>query len=593
MTAKKCPIPDDALDDRLAAVGTSGSGKSYNIGTAIERALALGRRVGIVDPTGVHYGLRLSADGSKASRWPIVIFGGPHGDLPLSENAGQLIGEACAAMAESFILDLSELGTRAAERRFMLAFYSALYRHTTGEPLILVTDEADMFAPQVVTDKDGGAPKLLGILETIVRRGRVKGFIPWLITQRPAVLNKNVLSQADGLIAMKLTSSQDRAAIGAWIEGQADKADAKRILDSLPSLEKGTGVVWIPARKILETATFPRKVTFDSGRTPKRGEAGVKVSLKPLDVSAIAGKLATIEAEVAAADPLRLKKRIAELERALAAKPTAAGASADVMQSRLSAERERGRVEGRREAEATKRREIFDAVQSARMDEQTDARNAVLEALGKLTAKIQGDAHKRPPTPTPPPNVSRETSPARIPPSPVLAHVVTTLAAAQPAGEPTSLTKYQREILLALRFWVNVGNQYPTRFQVAAVAGVSPTSSTFEKYIRTLRAAGFLDVPAPGKLFLTATGHVEIADVAPSIGSVRDGLSSVLTPYQAKIVDALPRDGSGMTRDELAAAIEQSPTSSTFEKYIRTLRALGIVTLPEAGSVAVEQWVWS
>ena len=128
----KHPIPDDALDDRLAGVGTSGSGKTYNLGTAIERALDLGRRVGVVDPLGVWWGLRLLADGKKASPWPIVIFGGPHGDLPLSENAGQLIGETCATMSESFILDLSELGTRSAERRFMLAFYTALYRRPTS-----------------------------------------------------------------------------------------------------------------------------------------------------------------------------------------------------------------------------------------------------------------------------------------------------------------------------------------------------------------------------------------------------------------------------------------------------------------------------
>jgi hypothetical protein len=35
--------------------------------------------------------------------------------------------------------------------------------------------------------------------------------------------HKDVLSQADILIAMKLTASQDRDAIGAWIEGQADR----------------------------------------------------------------------------------------------------------------------------------------------------------------------------------------------------------------------------------------------------------------------------------------------------------------------------------------------------------------------------------
>ena len=61
---------------------------------------------------------------------------------------------------------------------------------------------------------------------------RLRGFIPWLITQRPAVVHKDVLSQADILIAMKLTASQDRDAIGAWIEGQriASPPAARRFL---------------------------------------------------------------------------------------------------------------------------------------------------------------------------------------------------------------------------------------------------------------------------------------------------------------------------------------------------------------------------
>jgi hypothetical protein len=40
---------------------------------------------------------------------------------------------------------------------------------------------------------------------------------------------------------MKLTASQDRDAIGAWIEGQADRQEGKRILGDLPRLRRGEG----------------------------------------------------------------------------------------------------------------------------------------------------------------------------------------------------------------------------------------------------------------------------------------------------------------------------------------------------------------
>ena len=76
-----------------------------------------------------------------------------------------------------------------------------------------------------------------------MRHGRVRGLAPWLITQRPAVLHKDVLSQADALVSMKLTSAQDRAAVGRWLEGQADRAEGRRILAALPGLRQGEG--WV------------------------------------------------------------------------------------------------------------------------------------------------------------------------------------------------------------------------------------------------------------------------------------------------------------------------------------------------------------
>jgi hypothetical protein len=150
----------------------------------------------------------------------------------------------------------------------MAAFAGALYE-ANAHPLHLVLDEADLWAPQRPRPE---GMTLLGLIEEIVRRGRVRGFIPWLITQRPAVVHKDVLSQADVLIMMKLTSSQDREAVGRWIEGQGDRADGRRILAELPRLPRGEGYVWAPSDAMLERVAFPAIRTYDSSRTPRRGE---------------------------------------------------------------------------------------------------------------------------------------------------------------------------------------------------------------------------------------------------------------------------------------------------------------------------------
>jgi hypothetical protein len=270
--------------------------------------------VAIVDPLGVWWGLRASADGSAAG-YPVVVFGGRHADVPITTEMGTALGRMIAREALVCVVDLSELGSNAARRRFMAAFSEALYE-ANEEPLHLVLDEADLWAPQRPIK---GWEGLLGHMEEIVRRGRVRGFIPWLITQRPAVVHKDVLSQADILIAMKLTASQDRDAIGAWIEGQADRQEGKRILGDMPRLQRGEGYLWAPGHSILERVSFPPIRTFDSSRTPKRGERLVTPrTLAEVDLTAIIAALSAAKTEDPA-EPKEDRRRSAQLEQELAA----------------------------------------------------------------------------------------------------------------------------------------------------------------------------------------------------------------------------------------------------------------------------------
>jgi len=183
-------LPLAALDDRLAIVGTSGSGKTYAAKGLAERLMAGGGRLCIVDPLGVWWGLRSAADGHAPSPYPVVVFGGPHADVALDPGMGTALGILVGTRALACVVDVSDFGSAIARRSFMTAFTAALYEANT-EPLHLVLDEADLWAPQRAQP---GGHELLGRVEEIVRRGRVRGFVPWLITQRPAVLHKDVRS---------------------------------------------------------------------------------------------------------------------------------------------------------------------------------------------------------------------------------------------------------------------------------------------------------------------------------------------------------------------------------------------------------------
>jgi hypothetical protein len=545
------PIPDAALDDRLGFVGTAGSGKTYNAGSSVERILASGGRVVIPDPLGVWWGLGLKADGNSPSTWrqagKLVIFGGPHGDMPLNENAGALIGETVAGMAESAILDLSDLGTKRAEVHFMLAFLTALYRHASNEPVHLVFDEADMWAPQQERDK-GESPKLLGMMETVVRRGRIKGFIPWLITQRPAVLNKNVLSQVDGLVAFKLTASQDRAALGAWIEGQADRAQGREILDSLPALQRGTGIVWVPARGVLETAAFPLKATFDSSRTPSRGERVEKRELKPLDLDKLKGRLASIEEEAKANDPTALKAEVARLKRELAKAEKVKAAPAQIVHANAD-EIAAARDDGRREGFADGLRRAVEAV-SALSD-------------GKMPA----------------------TRPAR--PTVTAAPVVERSPA--PPGGPG------QRILNALAWWSALGHERPLNEQVAFIAGYSHTSTGYTNPRSALKTSGLIEYPEPGRVCLTEMGReqAEAPDAPPTDEELRRRVLGKLAGPQQRILSVLIEGHpEALTNEDCAAKAGYSHTSTGYTNPRSNLKTLNCITYPQSGMVRAADWLF-
>lgn len=551
------PIPSAALDDRLAFVGTAGSGKTYNAGSGVERLLQNRARVVICDPLGVWWGLRLKPDGKAESPFKIVIFGGPHGDISINEHAGALIGETVAGMAESCILDLSQIGTKAGECRFMLAFLTALYRKTAGEPVHLVVDEADMFAPQQLRDKEGEAAKLLGMMETIVRRGRVKGFIPWLITQRPAVLNKNVLSQADGIIAFKLTASQDRDAIGGWIEGQADQQQGKAILASLPSMQRGQGVIWVPGRGVLETATFPPKATFDSSRTPKRGETVRTATLKPIDLGALKERLATVETEAKANDPKALKAEIAALRKKLSESDKNLPADPQAEQRGY----ERGLAEGLARGE-NRAKAALAAVE-----------NRVNDALAVTKASIES-LDSPMPAPVTPPRRAAATAPRPAP--------AVRVSAAGRSGP-------EQRILDAIRWWNVMGIAAPSHAQVALIAGYSHKSGTWATYLSRLRSDGMIE--GRGDLVLTSAATVNEPDTPPSGEDLRrivlskiDGpLQRILTP----IVDAYPNS---LSHEEAGNAAGYSHSSGTWATYLSRLRTLDLID--GRGELKAQDWLF-
>ena len=121
-------LPVSALDERLAIVGTSGSGKTYAAKGLVERLMGQGARVCIVDPLGVWWGLRAGAEGGDTvGPHPVVVFGGRHADVALDPGLGTALGQLVGTQRMACVVDVSDLGSAAVRRGFMTLFTEALY----------------------------------------------------------------------------------------------------------------------------------------------------------------------------------------------------------------------------------------------------------------------------------------------------------------------------------------------------------------------------------------------------------------------------------------------------------------------------------
>lgn len=261
-------LPREVVTQTLAIIATKGSGKSYASAVLAEEFMAQALPFAIIDPLGVYWGLRSSADGLKPG-YSIAILGGEFADVRIKPTHGK--GIATWLVNERFpvVIDLSEF-RRDDATKFMLAFASELF-HLNRDPLHLIVDEADLFMSQKPGPNEHA---LLGAFEDIVRRGRARGIGMTMITQRPAVINKNVLTQISTLLTLRIGGPQDRDAIKEWIRFHGEKSDQLRVLESLAGLPIGTGWLWSPGwLQTLKKIRVRRRLTWDSSATPKVGEA--------------------------------------------------------------------------------------------------------------------------------------------------------------------------------------------------------------------------------------------------------------------------------------------------------------------------------
>lgn len=569
-------LPLEAVTQTIAIVAKRRAGKSYTMRRLVEQLLKAGQQVVVVDPKGDQWGIRSAADG-KGPGLPVIILGGERGDLPLEPSGGEVVAKLVVEERVSVLLDVS-LFRKHEVATFMTAFLENLYRMKAREiyrtPMMLVIDEADAIAPQ---KPQKGEERMLGAAEDIVRRGGQRGIGCVLVTQRSAVLNKNVLTQAQMLVALRTIAPQDLAAMDAWIQVHGEPDQRKTLMESLPSLPVGDAWFWSPGwptgAGIFERVHVSPIETFDSGATPKPGEKRLEPkAAADVDLEALKRQMAATVEKAKLEDPKLLRKQLHEartLIKALELKKPAP-TKTETIETPVLKEGQLARVEKLVERMGEYVHRLTDMPAWAK-----ELPNQI-QSLQSTVNGVRRDVNN----PRPVNNVPRVNNPPpRRPVSPI-----------HPKGD-SDLSRPQQALLDALAWLETVSIRTPTRGQLALAAEVSSKSSGFEKNVSTLRTGGFISYPHDNCIALTDEGRAvaAIPDAHPTTEDLQESLLRRVSTPQATLLQVLIQVYPGsLSREKLAERANVSSLSSGFEKNVSTLSSLGLVGYPEKGHVAAE-----
>jgi len=557
------PFPEKILDNHIGILGKTGSGKTFASKVIAEYLLQKKSRVCIIDPTSAWWGLRSNAAGTGPG-FPVIVFGGEHADVPITDHHGETLGEIIGTSNLPCVIDTQAM-TVGERTRFFGAFAESLFRKNKG-PLHLIIDESHVFMPETGRGiRDPEAAKMVHAGNNLVSLGRSRGLRIILISQRPAKLHKDSLTQCEGLIVMRLIAPQDRKAVAEWVSTTAAKTDrTSQVLDSLPELPTGEGWVWSPQINFLERIKFPMITTYDTSRAPD-GVAD-KVVLAKVDLPTIQGKLSAIVEQQKANDPRLLKARIAELERAAKVIPV-------VDKDAVEKIRQQGYAAG---------------YTAGAEDVCGKIRESIADALAKAEKKVPEKV-----TPPQKPNgvlvragIRRLSGigESRVAESGTDDNAVRRKVAASVAANG-DLTGPEQRIIDAIAWMESIGIDTPERTAVAFLAGYTIGGGAFANPCGSLRTRGMIEYASDG-IRLTANGrsHANKPESPLDVEEIQKRVMERLPGPEQKIlailIAAYPKS---LSAEECAARSGYAPTGGAFANPRGRLRTLGLIDYPERG----------
>jgi hypothetical protein len=275
LNGKPFTLPEDLGDKKIALLAQSNKGKTYGLGDILEELAEAQRPFIATDPANNLWGLRVLPDG-RPSGLQVVVIGGDHADIPFEKEQGERMADLLLSTPTCAVIDVA-FESQGATRRFMTDFAGRLMRTKPEIPRVVVLEECPVLIPQNAFGVQAQVCKAAVSKLATIGGNFGYGVIP--ACQRPATMDKDVLSQCEALIVMGITHKQDRKTVREWMEAKDIGERAAKAFAQLGSLKPGEAWFWWPSEDRFEFFTFRKRRTLHPREMKKLGLKQTQIRL--------------------------------------------------------------------------------------------------------------------------------------------------------------------------------------------------------------------------------------------------------------------------------------------------------------------------
>lgn len=255
-------FPLDFVRDKAFLTGMTGSGKSWTAGLLMEEINRVGLQFVCFDVLGAHDGLATL----------------PNVDS-LSPKNGETINmkglvDRLGREPTSFVVDIS--GLPLDKQQVLISDYcEALISAQLNKGIMSVFEECQDFVPQT------GKPISSEGIIRLCKLGRQYGYGVCLISQRPASVSKDALSQCSVYMIHNLVNHRDLKAVEDQMGFGADRTQVKKLSSGIASATQGEVVCYSPSYFRDEGFFRASKIREDRKVT----HSGSNIEIKPATFS--------------------------------------------------------------------------------------------------------------------------------------------------------------------------------------------------------------------------------------------------------------------------------------------------------------------